>query len=64
MRSINILDENDSPPVLQYPHGAIQISEYHDLADQVAQIKATDADDPTTLNGMVDFKLVDGTGKG
>lgn len=30
----------------------------------MVQIKATDADDSTTLNGMVDFKLVDGTGKG
>lgn len=62
--SINILDENDSPPVLQYTKGSIQISEYHDLDEQVAQIKATDADDSSTLNGMVEFKLVDGTGKG
>lgn len=62
--SINILDENDSPPVLQFAKGIIQISEYHDLDEPVTQIKATDADDSSTLNGRVEFKLVGGTGKG
>lgn len=62
IRSINILDENDSPPVLQYPSAPIQISEYHDQAEQIAHIRATDADDPATPNGRIEFRLVGGTG--
>lgn len=63
MSSIEILDENDSPPVLHYATGVVQISEYHDLADQVTQIRATDADDASTGNGRVEFRLTGGTGR-
>lgn len=62
IRSINILDENDSPPVLQYPSAPIQISEYHDQTEQIAHIRATDADDPATPNGRIEFRLIGGTG--
>ena len=62
--SIKILDENDSPPILQYPKNLIQISEFHDLSKQVAHIKASDADDPLTLNGQIEFFITGGNGKG
>lgn len=62
--SIKVLDENDSPPILQYPKNLISISEYHDMGEPVAQVKATDADDPMTLNGQVEFNVAGGTGKG
>lgn len=60
--SINIEDENDSPPVLKYPRHVLQISEYHELSDVVAHIKATDADDPLTPNGKVEFNVAGGSG--
>ncbi|GAB0096475.1 Cadherin [Sergentomyia squamirostris] len=54
---IKVLDENDSPPVLQLPSGCVQITEYHDLREFVAKIKATDDDDPKTPNGVIEFEL-------
>uniref|UniRef100_A0A1B0CCE9 Putative cadherin egf lag seven-pass g-type receptor n=1 Tax=Lutzomyia longipalpis TaxID=7200 RepID=A0A1B0CCE9_LUTLO len=55
---IKIIDENDSPPVLHFPVGCVQITEYHDLREFIAKIKATDADDPKTPNGVVEFELL------
>lgn len=62
--SIKVLDENDSPPILQYPRNLISISEYHDMGEAVGQVKATDADDPLTPNGQIEFNVAGGTGKG
>lgn len=34
------------------------------MGEAVAQVKATDADDPLTANGKVEFNVAGGTGKG
>lgn len=44
------------------PASPIQISEYHEIAEPVAHIRATDADDPDTPNGRLEFRIADGTG--
>lgn len=62
-RSINILDENDSPPVLDIPKNLVSISEYHDLLNSILHIKAVDADDPLTLNGKVEMSVSGGSGR-
>lgn len=62
--SINILDENDSPPVLDIPKSVVSISEYHDLLNPIVHIKAYDADDPLTLNGKVEMTVSAGSGRG
>lgn len=46
--------------MLELPSSCIQITEYHDLKDVIVKIKATDADDPKTDNGMLDFQIVEG----
>lgn len=61
--SIEILDENDCPPVLHYPKSVIQISEYHDVSDPITYVKATDDDDPKTSNGQVEISITGGNGK-
>lgn len=48
--------------MLQYPTGAVQISEYHDLSEPVAHVRATDADDPATPNGRVALRIASGSG--
>lgn len=62
--SINILDENDSPPVLDVPKNIVSISEYHDILNPVLHIKAIDADDPLTPNGKVELTVLAGSGRG
>lgn len=62
--SVQILDENDSPPVLHLPKNVIQISEYHDISEVVVHVKATDNDDSTTLNGQIEMSISGGNGMG
>lgn len=62
--SIKILDENDSPPLLDIPKNVVSISEYHDLMNSIIHIKAYDADDPLTLNGKVELTVSGGSGRG
>lgn len=62
--SIHILDENDSPPVLDIQKNSVSISEYHDLMNPILHIKAFDADDPLTLNGKVEMNVAAGSGRG
>lgn len=60
---IKILDVNDSPPIIDMPN-LVEITEYHEIRDVIASIKATDADDPRTLNGKLKITIAGGTGKG
>lgn len=62
--SINILDENDSPPVLDIPKNVVSISEYHNILNPILPVKAHDADDPHTLNGQVELSVTGGSGRG
>ncbi|XP_055621395.1 cadherin-23 [Toxorhynchites rutilus septentrionalis] len=56
---ITVLDENDNSPVIQAPNECIQVTEFHDIQEPLLELKATDADDPKTGNGLVNFNIVD-----
>jgi hypothetical protein len=60
--SITVLDENDSPPVLQVPKGCVQITEFHDVHEAITAIRSEDKDDPNLPNGQTEFEVIDGTG--
>lgn len=60
--SITILDQNDSPPKLTLPSTCVQVTEFHDVKEIVATIKAKDLDDPNSPNGQVKFDIRGGTG--
>ncbi|KAK2914028.1 hypothetical protein Q8A67_002427 [Cirrhinus molitorella] len=57
---IVVLDINDNSPVFP-PDISGSISESSRAGSVVMSVKATDADDPTTQNGMVVYKLLNGT---
>ncbi|XP_034949613.1 uncharacterized protein [Chelonus insularis] len=57
-------DVNDNGPKLEVPQECVTISEFHDMRDAVAVIKATDADDPSTPNGRVMFRILTGNEMG
>ncbi|KAK2914027.1 hypothetical protein Q8A67_002426 [Cirrhinus molitorella] len=57
---IVVLDINDNSPVFP-PDISGSISESSRAGSVVMSVKATDADDPTTQNGMVGYKLLNGT---
>jgi hypothetical protein len=40
----------------------VQITEFHDVRDIVASIKAKDGDDPNLPNGQTEFEVIDGSG--
>ncbi|XP_073693013.1 cadherin-5 [Garra rufa] len=57
---IVVLDINDNSPVFP-PDISGSITESSRAGTIVMTVKATDADDPTTQNGMVGYKLLNGT---
>ncbi|XP_055586421.1 cadherin-23 [Uranotaenia lowii] len=59
---ITVLDENDNTPVVQAPEGCVQITEFYDIREPLTMLKASDADDPETGNGLIEFKIIETTG--
>lgn len=57
---IVVLDINDSEPVFP-PALSGSITESSRAGTTVMTVKATDADDPTTQNGRIEYKLLNGT---
>ncbi|XP_016105250.1 cadherin-5-like isoform X2 [Sinocyclocheilus grahami] len=57
---IVVMDINDNSPVFP-PDVSGSISESSKAGSIVMTVKATDADDPTTQNGMIGYKLLNGT---
>ncbi|XP_051501240.1 cadherin-5 [Myxocyprinus asiaticus] len=57
---IVLLDINDNRPVFP-PDLSGSISESSREGTTVMTVEATDADDPTTQNGMIEYKLLNGT---
>ncbi|XP_046612201.1 cadherin-23 isoform X1 [Neodiprion virginianus] len=57
---VSVLDVNDNSPTVEVPESCVSISEFHEIRDAVTVIKAKDADDPTTPNGRVTFKILSG----
>ncbi|KAI1904084.1 hypothetical protein AGOR_G00002030 [Albula goreensis] len=55
--SINIIDLNDNIPVFPPSYNG-SIPERSDPGAHVLTVSATDPDDPTTLNGQVEYKLL------
>ncbi|RXN12486.1 cadherin-5-like protein [Labeo rohita] len=57
---IVVMDINDNSPVF-HPDQPGSISESSKAGSKVMTVNVTDADDPTTQNGMVGYKLLNGT---
>ncbi|XP_076142763.1 cadherin-5 [Alosa pseudoharengus] len=58
--AIQVQDINDNAPVFHGPYtGSIQ--EMSPIGAIVMTINATDKDDPTTVNGMIEYELLTGT---
>ncbi|XP_058639185.1 cadherin-5 [Onychostoma macrolepis] len=57
---IVVMDINDNIPVFP-PEISGSINESSNAGSIVMTVKATDADDPTTQNGMIGYKLLNGT---
>nr|XP_055033075.1 cadherin-11-like [Misgurnus anguillicaudatus] len=57
---ITVLDINDNTPVFP-PDLSGSINESSKAGTKVMTVKATDADDPTTPNGQIEYKLLNGT---
>lgn len=46
------------------PSTCVLITEYHELNEKIATIKAKDFDDPQTPNGRLEFKISKGNKNG
>lgn len=57
---VAIQDVNDNAPILEMPTTCVNVSEFHEINDHIAIIKAKDLDDPTTPNGQVTFRIKNG----
>lgn len=60
--SINVLDENDSPPNITLPGNCVQITEFHDMKEVISSIRGKDSDDPASPNGQIKYEIIDGSG--
>ncbi len=64
---ITISDVNDRKPVFEErlpDESCYVITEFHDLAESVLTIRASDGDDPQTPNGQLNFAILDGNEQG
>lgn len=61
--SIKIIDENDSPPIIEMV-SSVEITEYHDPKEVITTIKTKDADDPNTPNGKTKIIISSEIGNG
>lgn len=62
---VTILDVNDQPPVFHpLPESCVVVTEFHELGETVYSLKASDADDPNTPNGWVNFSILGGNDQG
>lgn len=62
---VTVSDINDNAPLFdRLPSECIVVTEFHTVGDMVLLIKATDADDPNTVNGQIMFSIEDGNERG
>lgn len=62
---MTILDVNDQPPVFHpLPESCVVVTEFHEPGETVYSLKASDADDPNTPNGWVNFSILGGDVQG
>lgn len=61
---ISVLDVNDEAPQFSpLPESCVAVTEFHEPKDTITLLKATDADDPNTLNGQIAFTVLAGNEK-
>ena len=58
--SVTVSDENDQSPVFEPLSGCVSVTEFHDTRVPLTTIHASDADDPNTPNGHIQFSIEDG----
>jgi cadherin 23 len=65
---ITVADVNDESPVFEAADdgaaGCALVTEFHEVREPVLVVRASDADDPRTANGKMDFKIVSGNDLG
>lgn len=62
---VTVSDINDNAPLFDHlPSECVVVTEFHTVGDMVLLIKATDADDPNTVNGRIMFSIEDGNERG
>ncbi|XP_060850417.1 cadherin-23-like [Rhopalosiphum padi] len=58
---VMVSDINDNAPLFDHlPSECVIVTEFHTVGDMILLIKATDADDPATVNGRIMFSIEDG----
>ncbi|CAH0391322.1 unnamed protein product [Bemisia tabaci] len=63
--AVSIIDENDNAPEFDsIPDGCISVTEFHDIGEPVFILKGSDKDDPSTLNGRINFAILSGNEQG
>lgn len=62
---VTVSDINDNAPLFDHlPSECIVVTEFHTVGDMILLLKATDADDPNTVNGRILYSLEDGNERG
>jgi len=65
LNRVTVSDINDNAPLFDHlPSECVVVTEFHTVGDMILLIKATDADDPTTVNGRIMFSIEDGNERG
>lgn len=58
------MDVNDETPRFTHlPESCVAVTEFHEPRDSIILLKATDSDDPSTLNGQLAFSILAGNDK-
>ncbi|XP_073991281.1 cadherin 88C isoform X3 [Rhodnius prolixus] len=61
---VTIMDVNDETPRFTHlPESCVAVTEFHEPRDSIILLKATDSDDPSTLNGQLAFSILAGNDK-
>jgi len=62
---VTVSDVNDNAPSFDHlPSECVVVTEFHTVGDMILLLKATDADDPNTVNGRIMFSIEDGNERG
>ncbi|XP_042895459.1 cadherin-23 isoform X2 [Parasteatoda tepidariorum] len=62
--TVHVIDVNDEPPVFVKQEVCATVTEFHRIRDTIFMVSASDADDPLTPNGRLQFSIVNGNDEG